>query len=329
LRPITEDWDIKTITRPGGIEWVKKPSINLGFFNIPVASLIEPMIVSRQKELSAELDSRIANDLNIKSYVKDAWLKMQAPILLSKDQNAWLKINPQELVLKPFNGQGKNYSAVLILNGFTETIIGEIPENKLSYHLPKININKAAEYNDHFEIALTTEISHEEATKLAKKELINKTFTYQNGKKKVTITDLHLYGRGENIVIKAEVEGNLKGYVFLHGEPYYDEEKQAITLRNLDFDLHTRNKLHRTASWLLHGKFVKELQNAVQLPLAKEINEAKQLVEKSFSNVELSKGIRMETNLISIKPDEFFITSESFVAVIKAIGTARVKAEKK
>jgi hypothetical protein len=321
---ISDDWTFKTNSKPNGIEWVKKPTLSLGFFNVPIASLLEPMILSKQKEIAAELDSRIGGDYNVKDLAKKAWLQMQDPILLNQEMEAWLKIDPMDLAIKPFKGNGKDIGAIISLNGHTETIIGKKPEAKMVNGLPKLKISNASAPSDLFEISIPTEISHEKATQLAKDELLNKTFYFKNGKKKVTITDLHMYGHHENIVIKAGLKGDLNGVIFLKGEPYYNEEEQSISLKNLDFDLDTKNKLHKTASWLLHGKFAKEMEKSLKVPVEKEMTEAKKLISSNISNRYLMKGVKIEGKLLSFMPEEFYITSESFITVLKAKGKAKV-----
>lgn len=325
---INEDWEISTETLPAGMEWVKKPSIKLGFLNIPIAGVLEPVIHARQKELADELDSRIAKDLHIKNYVKEAWVKLQNPLLLNKELNAWLSIAPQEIILKPFNGSGKTMAALVSLNGFTETSVGQKPEKSLAYHLPKLKIDSKAEFTDRFEILVNSEIDQHYAERIARQQLLNKTFTYKNGKKKITIIGLELYGSNDKIVVKANVEGNINGTLFLTGVPYYNEADQSISLDNLDFDINTRNKLHRTASWLLHGKLSNELEKVIRIPIGKQLNEAKEIISSHITKKELAKGITLEGNLEDIRPVEFYITSGSYVAVVKATGTAIVRGVK-
>ncbi len=112
---------------------------------------------------------------------------------------------------------------------------------------------------------------------------------------------------------------------FCGDKPYYDPQTQLLTLHKLDFDLDTKNKLVKTANWLLHGTLVRKMQEAFKIPVGKQLEEAKITIQNQLNNKQVAKGIYLNGQLDELTPAGVMITPESIVAIVLAKGKVDVK----
>lgn len=322
---VAKDWQVRTHTSANGFDWITKPVLKIGFLEFSLASIAGRIIDKQQDRLAQQIDQQIEQKLDIKNQIEQGWQRLQQPVLLSKPHNVWLTIMPSELLMTPVNGKGKLATAMLGVKAYTETVIGQKPEITISQAVPPLQMVK--EIPDEVNIGLVGEVSHAYATKVLQDNFLNKNFTLNEGKYKITLTSIDLYGSGENLVIKAGLAGSVEGIVYLKGKPYFDTTTQAVALQKLDYDLDTKNKLIKTASWLAKGKFVEKMQEAFKIPLHKQITQAKELIQTNLTDKQLTKGIVLNGQLTELTPGEVYITPASIIATVQAKGRVQVKVE--
>jgi hypothetical protein len=320
---IEGNWQVKTATTAKGYDWISKPTIKIGFFEISVASFLDNIIDKQQANIAAQLDRQVEQKLDVKKHVQKAWITLQQPFLLSKEYNTWLKVIPTEVLMTPVQVQGNVARAMLGIKAYSQTISGQKPQVTINDQLPSLQLVK--EMPDEFSIGVSGQVSHDYAAQLLADRFVNQTFSFSEGKYEITLTSIDLYGNGENIVVKAGMEGSVEGTLFLTGKPYYDPATQSVALHNLDYDLDTRNKLLKTANWLAKGKFVRTMQEKLRIPLGDRIEEVKEMIQSHLTEKQVAKGITVNAHLNELSPAEVYITPQSIVAVVMAKGKAEVK----
>ncbi len=320
---IDQDWKVKTITSAKGYDWITKPKIQLGFIEISVASFLDNIIDKQQARIALQLDNQVAEKLDIKKHVQKAWTTLQQPILLSDEYNTWLQVLPTEVFVTPVYVQNNMAGAMLGVKAFSQTTVGQKPEAVIQDQLPLLQLAK--EIPDEFAVGVSGQVSHEYAAQILTEKFVDQTFSFSEGKYEITLTSIDLYGNGENIVVKAGMAGSVEGTMYLTGKPYFDQATQSVGLLNLDYDLDTRNKLIKTASWLAKGKFVRTMQDALKIPLGDRIEEVKELIQHKITHRQVAKGIVLNGQLDELSPTEVYITPQSIVAVVLAKGKLNVK----
>jgi hypothetical protein len=322
---VDENWQVKTLTKAKGYDWINKPKIRLGFIEISVASFLDHVIDKQQANIATQLDRQVEQKLDVKKHVQKAWIALQKPLLVSDEYNTWLKVIPMEVLMTPVYVQGNVARAMLGIRAYSETVSGHKPQVAFNEKLPSLQVVK--EIPDEVSIGVSGQISHEYAAQVLTEKFVNQTFTFSEGKYAVTLTSIGLYGNGENIVVKAGMAGSIVGTVYLKGKPYYDPATQSVALYNLDYDLDTRNKLIKTANWLAKGKFVRTLQEKLRIPLGDRIEEVKEMIQNRITDKQVAKGVIVNAHLEDLSPAEVYITPQSIVAVVIARGKAEVKIE--
>lgn len=322
---LDNNWKVTTITSPNGFEWVTKPVIKFGPITLPLSSIVGNIIDEQQGKMAKMIDQQVKDKVNIKPEVQRAWNLVQTPLLISSAYNTWLKITPVEILMTPLQGQGTKTRALLGIKAYTETVTGSKPVVKPNTTIPALQLTPTVP--DDFQIGLTGEVSHEYATKAISDKFVGEKYSFKNGKYNVEITSIDLYGSGDNLVIKAGLKGSINGNIYLKGKPYYDATTQSLSLANLDYDLDTKNKVVKTASWLGQGRFIKLMQDAFKVPLKNQLDEAKKTIQANLTNNKVAKGVLLNGTLVDLAPEHVYITPTSIVAVVLAKGKLDVKIE--
>jgi hypothetical protein len=322
---IDPDWNIQTVTQSDGFEWVIKPVIHLGPVKMPLETLLAGVISDQQNLVAQQLDREMRPNLDIKAQVLEAWVMLQTPYQVSKEYNVWLKVSPVEILMTPLSGSGSSSGFSFGIKAYTETFIGEEPEKTINPDLPAITIVDSI--SSQFNIGLSSKIPNDEINRLLAENFQDQTFSFNNNKYQVTITDLELYGSGNNLVIRAGLQGSINGNIYLKGTPAFSAVTQSLYLENFDFDLDTKSALIKTASWLMHGKLVEEFTNALTIPLGPQLAWATSLIDQNLNNVEIAPGIYVNGKLEELTPSGVFITEDFIIASIMAKGRADISIE--
>ncbi|MBC8109827.1 MAG: DUF4403 family protein, partial [Verrucomicrobia bacterium] len=185
---INQDWQLRTITTPKGYDWVSKPVFDLGFIKIPITGIIEDVLDEQIPNVSKELDKYVGEKVEIKKYVQQIWTQMQSPTLLSKDYDLWLKVMPVEIMMTPINGHDKKARATIGIKTFTESVIGDKPEQIVNPTLPALQL--VNQISDEFNMGISGEISHKQAKKMLSAVMVGQSYAFQNGKYNITVKDL-------------------------------------------------------------------------------------------------------------------------------------------
>jgi hypothetical protein len=319
---INENWQLESQTNANGFDWVKKPILKIGPVQIPLASFVEGILGQQQEEIASQINREIQPNLNIRQYVQNAWVQLQKPMKLSEEFDAWLKITPQQVLLSPFQGIGKSSRITIGISGFTETFIGREPEQVVNKELPALQLVDSI--SNQFVIGLSGEIGHKTIENILREHLLNQEFTYNNGKQQVQVKSINIYGQDRNLVLAAQLEGSVKGKIYLKGQPYFDELSQSIRFKNLDYDLDTKNKLVKTASWLAHGKFIKTMEEKLNFPLGSQMKDATLAIEQALDNFKIAEGIYLNGELEELTPSEVYITPKNVITTVYARGRSNM-----
>nr|WP_262910451.1 DUF4403 family protein [Pontibacter silvestris] len=333
---LTEDYKISTVTS-GDFEWGNtKPTLQLGPLKIGLARFIEPALRSQMNNLAKQLDKELQSRLDIRQYVADAWLMMQEPVKLNDELNAWLSITPKEVRIAPLQAKNGTLNTRIGITSYITVSTDGKPQTQINKSLPKLVTD--SRMSDDIQIGLTANISYAHASKMLQEQVAKQTYTFDEGKSQVTVNDVSISPNGEQLVLMLDVNGKTKaglftkkivGKVYLRGTPYYDAQATSIKVRDVDYDLDTKDKLLSTASWLAKNKFKDIIQAQVNIPVQSQITEAKQLLQATLDKSgRVHESVLLRGRVQEITPENIYLTSEGIKAVINAKGTLTATIDK-
>lgn len=310
-------WQLEPQTTLQKYDWIQKPVVTGGSVSLPVTFIADRVIKSQQKLITETIDDEIKKQIEVRKYVEEGWNALHQPIQLYNDPVAWLRISPTAIYVTPLTGDKDYARATIRIDAVTETFVGTKPVAKLT-NLPNASyINNAS---GDFVISLINDMTYAEAEKLAAQHLAGQTFSSSNGKKKIHIDSIYIYGGGENLIVKTKVSGNVNGFIYLKGKPTYDSLSQTVYLKDLDYSIETKNAMIKTGNWILKSTLTKRLQEALRYSVAADMAEIKKQINSYIGNYNITKNVTVKGTVIELKPTDFFITKESIKAVIYARG---------
>lgn len=309
----TPDWKLNTKTTTAGFVWTQKPVLDYGKVKIPIASFIESVLKEQQNKFTTVIDQQIKSQFNLQPQLVMAWNQFSKPINVSQEYNTWLKISPQNTYMTPLQVFQDKIKTTVGIDLFSETFVGKMPlPTKDVTSIPNFVVKQ--DLQNIFNLQTTANISFDEATKIARQQFLNKEFPLNSEKNKVKVDDIKVYGEKENIVIEVKTQGGVTGTVFIKGKPAYDVQSHKIVLTQTDFNLKTKNFFQKALTVLFEGKIRKMIENDYGIPLMDIENSSKKSLMESF-NKEYYKGIRLQGNVIELKPTQFLL-SESYITVV-------------
>ncbi len=303
---VKPDWQLETKTDLKKYDWTKTPVVKLGIGNLNVTSIANQFIEQAKSQLSSAIDEQIKYAIDLKREINRAWNEMQSPILVSEEYRTWLIMNPDSVRLTPLISRGNSIQSTVVIRAMPRMSMGAKPPNDNISPLPEFQyINEIS--NEHFSIFLGSEIPFDEAERITKQNMVGESYSY--GKRSVKVEDINLYGQGNKLVVKTSLSGSYTGDVFFTGKPEYNDRKNEIVMKDVDFDFSSKKTLMKTASWLFKGSLKKTIQENLNFQLNQNLEAAQSAIEHQLENFDLGPGIKIVGNLNELNVSHIYISS--------------------
>ena len=233
----------------------------------------------------------------------------------------WLQINPAKIRVN--NLFARNDSLTVYIGLAAKPLITfEKPQEHLTM-VPNITdfSNRAG-----FNVFLDAVLDYDSLSKIVTSQLKDKRIDLTSSKY-IVVKDCNLYGMdNENLIIKVGFEGSEKGIFYLTGKPAFNSATKIIELRDLDFDIKSKNTLLKTAAWLFSRRIVNELKKYSRFDLASYISTAISSINHQL-NKEWSKGIESSGSMDEIKIVNFYPLREHLIVRSNCSGSLSVKVD--
>ena len=304
---LNKDWTLMTKTTSNGYEWLSTPSVNVKGYDISIKYVADIIMSAARDKFTKEIDKAVKENINLKDYVTEAWEMLQKPIKVSDEYNAWLKITPSEIISTQIIGRNEKVNLGIGIKSVNEVYVGSEPAKSNPGKVP--NLTLVAKIDPRFAINLNTDLQISKVNELAEKELVGQVF--KDGKRAVTITNIKVYGSNNFFIVEVGLVGSIKGKVYLRGRPEYNPANRSIEIKDVDFDINTKNALVKSASWLIHGKLIKMIQPALVYSIAKDLDDMKKQIQENLKANRSVKGVLIKGDLKKIDIDKIYITPQS------------------
>jgi Domain of unknown function (DUF4403) len=247
---------------------------------------------------------------------------------LSKPYNiydmGWLQINPQRVRIN--NLYAKDDSLYIYLGLSARPTVGFVKPPEQSLTVP---VMSDFSRRQGFSIFLDATLDYDSLSNLVNHHLANKEFDFNKGpvKKKFVIRDCKLYGAGnEKLIIRVNFTGTDDGTVYLTGKPVYSKETHILELKDVDFDIRSKDALLKTAEWLFSRRIVNEISKNTRFDLTGYIDTAKASVNQQL-NREWVKGIRSYGSISDIQLIGIYPLGQSLVIRSNCTGDLSIKVD--
>jgi hypothetical protein len=260
--------------------------------------------------------------VDLKPQVQQLWNKLTPSYNLYG--LGWLQINPQKIRLN--NLFARNDSLNVFLGLTAKPVIRfEKPADALTL-VPNMD-NSLAQSG--FNIFLDAVLNYDSLSTILNAQIQGKQFDFQKGsvKKTVIVKDCRIYGSGnERLIIKMSFTGTNEGIVYFTGKPAYNEKNKIIEVRDIDFDIKTKNLLLSTADWIFNKRITTEITQYARFDLSGYVDTAKLLINQQL-NREWMRGVKSIGLMNELKIAGFYPLSEYFIIRSNASGNLLVRVE--
>jgi hypothetical protein len=304
---LKEDWKLVTQTSVEYHEWLAKPVLKTGLGNINIEPVANIALNRSKKTITQSIDQFMAEQLDLKGYMQEAWTALQTPTLLSEEYKMWIKTTPIAVAMTPLQSDWNSIKATIAVQCLNDVSFGEKPYFRENAALPNLQYLNAP--SDDFQMHLSTDVPYPEAEKLAKKNMIGQVF--ESGKQKVRVEDIQLWGNDNRLVINTRLSGSFNGNIYFMGKPVFNSLKNQIEVQDVDFHVQTRNFLMKSAAWIFQGPIKKKLTDSMVFPLGENIAELKKTVQGSLTNYQIQPGVTLNGTIDSIAVTDTHLTPSS------------------
>lgn len=317
---ISRSWEIRTFTEIESFDWAQKPRLRMGAMNLPIGFIADIVLKNSRTVISRNIDQLVQEQFNLREMVEDTWKKMFQPMLISEAYNTWLTVNPQLIGMTPLSMKGHYIRSNIFVEGQPQVRVGRRPQDIRPTPLPPLQIQQEA--LEGFTLHINTDITYEEAERIAKQQLVNETFS--QGKRSVTIKDIELYGQGDKMVVNTVLQGSYNGSIYLVGKPIYDPRLNTIDIRDLDYTLDTRSFLARSAGWLLKSTIKKKIEENMNFLLDYNLKEMQVQFQEQLRDYKISEGISLKGELQEFGIQNAYLKPESIAVELVLKGRVNV-----
>jgi len=318
---IQKDWTISAMTFSDGYEWVTTPVLQLApGISIPLPFISDLLLGANQKDINTQIDKAFQSAFDLKAYFTPVWKNIQVPIKLSGEYPLWVKITPLEISTVPLQGSSNMINHTIGMKAYTELFYGDEPAYQVNEQLPDLKITSRLD-ND-FNISLGLDIPFIHINEIAKQQLGG--FQYRQGKYVVDVKDIFLFGSGDKIVVALNIDGTVKGTIYLSGKPYYDRDSSSLKVKELDFDIRTKNVLIRSASWIFHQNLLQTLSQHLAFPIGDQLQSARTQLQAYLDGNKKVQYFGISGTIDKPEIGDILITRESVKAMILFTGKLKI-----
>jgi hypothetical protein len=318
---VLKNYQFRMTTSADGFEWRSAPTISLGPIDIPIARLLEGVLQTQLTNITKEIDKGVNSAVDLKSQISELWNMAQNPILLDDSSKTWLTMEPKNIQLAPITSNKQNMLINLGLETFIETKTGTKPADKTKSVLPDLKLTPQPAKD--FSINVQSILGFTEATAIAKRAVLGKTFAWK--KKVVKVEDIEIFGKGDLAYIRLLLSGSAKGELFLFGYPKYDGSNNTLYFDQLDYDINTKSSLIKAANWMVGSTIQKQLQNQLVFSFDKEVKEVRKDLEARLKNYKYKKLFTITGVITDFSVKDIYVADDHFDVHLNANGRASLK----
>lgn len=286
------------------------------FANININDVLVKQLKPELGTFAKMIDAEIAKQ-DLKPYILPIWKAFQEDIQVP--YTGYLRFQPQSLSVSELNMSGTILNFVV---GLTATpTIQSSPWNKPITPLPNLSPYKKG---SGFEVYTNLKLDYDSLSKQLFEMMKRQSFDL--GKDKITITSLRLFPAADKLGIELGFQGTKKGVFYLLGSPNFDNAKNSLALKNVEYDLKTKNVLIKTAKWLLDETIRKKLESQMVFDMNELVTLTKKSINESL-NQNMGNGIKTQGKLKSLELVDWSLQTEAIWVRAKTLGDISVVVE--
>jgi len=231
----------------------------------------------------------------------------------------YLQINPKKLRISNFT----TYRDTLLLS----MVLSASPV--IRQEKPIVNRTVVPDISDFdqrkgFNIFIDAFLDYDSLSNLLNAQIRNRRIELDKFGKYVIVDQCQIYGAGnERLIVKINFSGSDQGIFYLTGRPEYDQEKKLLHVKELDFDIRTKDFMLKTANWLFSRKIINDLQPYSKFDVSSYETSILSRINSEL-NREIKKGVLINGSVKKIDIIKIYPFTEKLVIRFNSSGDVNV-----
>lgn len=313
---IANDWELVPHTNYTGFEWVSKQKINPKEANIDFPKIIESGLTKQSDDMASRIDLFLRDHLDIKTIIEEAWNDMQDPIEAPASKVYYL---PQSVSVTPIHSVGDHVELNMNVMLYTDIVANNKKYTVRKVPLPAPSVQDMVS-DTGFVAHVSFKLGYGIIDSLLNSRIANHTFSFNEGKENISLTDFKSFANGDRIIIKAKLNGSKTGNIYVRAIPYLDTVNHLLKLRHVEFELETKNILAATAVWLMNGSIESKIQKAFEIKYGAKLAAAQSHINAKMQHVKVGDNVELRTFIDHINIHSVYIAHDFIELRSTAIG---------
>ncbi len=283
------------------------------FANININNVLLDQLKPQLGSFAKMIDQEVAKQ-DLKPYVLPIWKALQEDIKI--DQVGYLRFQPQQLSLGELAMNGSLLTFSIGLKA--APVITPESQSKPVTALPNLS---SYQKGNGFEVYTDLAMNYDSLSKQVFSTIQNESFAL--GKEKIRVTYMKLFPANEKLGVEVGFTGTKKGVFYLLGNPEFDSKTGHLKLKNVEYDIATKNVLIKSAKWLLDETIRKKLEEQMDFDMSALVQDTKKSINESL-NQKMDYGVQLKGLLTSLDIVGWDINSKNLVVRSKIKGDLQV-----
>lgn len=311
---VGSNWRLTTRVRLENYRWIQEPTVRLLGVKIGIKKLSENLLDKRRAEIEMAIDKAVHDELRLDNQVSRIWRDMQKPLRLSRQpEEIWLIPRPFSVAVAPVSGNARRITLPIQIAFRVDTRLGAMPVVEHMEQLPRLL--RRNRLPDASRLQVLARVPYADLNRVLARTLKQQKLNLAGGN--IRIKNVTVYGGGRSLVLKADVGGAVNGTLYFRGQPAYDTLANTLRVREVDFDVVTKERLFATADWLLHDHLRDTLQSVLVVPLRYQIDTLPEKIEAAFSRGKVGRKAALDVDAFRLVPQRIVVRPEGIEILIK------------
>lgn len=308
---ILPNFQVKSTSRFTDIKTIDPCEVT--FANININSILLSQLKPQLSKFAGMIDAEIAKQ-DLKPYIKPVWDALQAEIKI--DMVGYLRFQPKEISLSEISMNGSQLSFSVGLKA--APVIATTPASAVPAPLPNLSAYKKS---SGFEVYTDLYLNYDTLSAQVYNTIKDQVF--EMGSKKIKVTYLKLFPAKEKLGVEVGFSGSNKGVFYLLSVPEFNAKTSQLRLKQVEYDIATKNVLIKSAKWLLDETIRKKLEEQMVFDVSDLVKLTRESINASL-NQKMDYGVRLEGTLQDLDIKDYSIRPEALLVRSLTKGSLQV-----
>lgn len=300
---ILPNYQLKSTSRFNDIKTLDPCEVT--FANININSVLQSQLKPQLGKFAGMIDAEVAKQ-DLKPYIKPIWDALQQDIKI--DKVGYLRFQPKEISLGEISMNGSQLSFSVGLKA--APVIASSPATAKPAALPNLSgYKKSAGFEVYTDLFMNYDSLSAQVYGTIKDQV------FEMGGKKIKVTYLKLFPAKEKLGVEVGFTGSNKGVFYLLSVPEFNAKTSQLRLKQVEYDIETKNVLIKSAKWLLDETIRRKMEEQMVFDVSDLVKLTRESIHGSL-NQKMDHGVRLQGSLqeldikdYSIQPDALVVRS--------------------